>query len=316
MRKIFSLCVLAFILFGTSYAVENKIPLAILKPVSHPSLDQIEKGFKETIEKECPDKYDFVTFNAQGNKTLMRSEVDEILRKNYPLIFTIGTLSSQMMCEVASKKGSKCPIVFTCVNDPLGFQLVVDEKAPGGNITGVKELLNFQEELEQFIKYKPHIKNMLLVLNPIEPGLMKDQSRIAAILNERKIALTTVEIFQTNELLTKVSTKIGHADAVLILKDNTVVSGLDALVKLCNRHRVPLIASDLDSPDRGAAFGYGVYEKEFGVEAAKKALMILEDNIFPGNIEVTPVPEFIFKINKEAAKKQGIDSLLLDKEGP
>lgn len=302
---IFCLC---FLLFGCS-PPEKRIPIAILTPLTHPSLEQIEKGFVETLEKMSPEKYCFVTYNAQGNKTLMRSEIEEIIRKNYPLVFTLGTLSSQMMKEALIKKDLKIPIVFTCVNDPLGFDIVPSESSPGGYITGVKELLNFREELTLLLKFKPTLKRLLLVFNPMEPGLEKDRQEIIRILNKYAISLITVEIFQTNEILTKSAPFMKEADAVLILKDNTVVSGLDALVKLCNRHHIPLLASDLDSPDRGAALGYGVHEIEFGIEAAKKALLILEEGIFPGDIPVTPISLFTFKINREAAQKQGLEEV-------
>jgi putative ABC transport system substrate-binding protein len=137
--------------------------------------------------------------------------------------------------------------------------------------------------------------------------LQKDQQYIAHILKQKSINLQTVEAFQTNELLSKVSPFMPSADALIVLKDNTVVSGLDVLVKLCNNHRIPLMASDLDSPDRGAAFGYGVYEVNFGIEGAYKALQILDHGIDPGSIPVTPISAFTLRINPEAAKKQGIE---------
>jgi putative ABC transport system substrate-binding protein len=137
--------------------------------------------------------------------------------------------------------------------------------------------------------------------------LQKDQQQIERILQQKNIHLQTVEAFQTNELLAKVSPFMSTADALIVLKDNTVVSGLEVLVKLCNQHHIPLMASDLDSPDRGAAFGYGVYEINFGIEGAYKALQILDHGIDPGSIPVTPVSEFTLRINSEAAKKQGIE---------
>ncbi|HXF29497.1 MAG TPA: ABC transporter substrate-binding protein [Chlamydiales bacterium] len=278
-----------------------KIPIAILTPVTHPSLEQIEKGFKETIEATSPGKYRFVTYNAQGNKTLMRGECEEIARKEYCLLFTIGTMSSQMAGEVFSKKGLNMPIVFTAVNDPVGFHIVSSEQHPGGTITGVKELLNFRKELDEALKLKPNIKTLLLVYNPMEPGLAKDQSQVVAIAKEYGIKLISVEVFQTNECMAKVSAFVGEADALLVLKDNTVVGGLDILVKLCNQYHIPLIASDLDSPDRGAAMGYGVHEIEFGIEGAKKALQILHSKTSPGDIPVTAVSKFTCKVNNDAA---------------
>jgi putative tryptophan/tyrosine transport system substrate-binding protein len=310
------LCVALLSVLGACASHENKkIPIAILTPVTHPSLEQIEKGFKETMEAENPGRYRFVTYNAQGNKTLMRGEIEEIAQKGYPLVFTIGTLSSQMATEVFTKKEIDTPIVFTCVNDPVGFHIVPSESLPGGHVTGVKELLDFKKELDLTLTFKPDIQTVLLVFNPMEPGLIKDQKEVRSILNERGIELITIEVFQTNELMAKVSPFVKQADALFILKDNTVVGGLDSLIKLCNQIHIPLIASDLDSPDRGAAFGYGVYEIDFGIEGAKKALQILNQHRTAGAIPVTPVSEFTFKINRNAAVVQGIAPSLLDTEG-
>lgn len=308
MRQLILICFLfLFILTSCGKSDENKISIAILTPITHPSLEQAEKGFKQALDADNLGKYHFVTYNAQGNKTLMRSEIEEIAQKNYALVFTIGTSASQMAVEVFNKKGIETPIVFTCVNDPIGFHIVSSEKTPGKNVTGVKEMLRFDEELAALLQYKPSIQNILLVYNPAEPGLQKDQQEVERILKEKNIALQTVEAFQTNELLAKVSPFLPVADALIVLKDNTVVSGLDVLVKLCERYQIPLMASDLDSPDRGASFGYGVYEVEFGVEGAKKAHQILIQGIQPGTIPVTAVSEFTLRVNSEAAKKQGID---------
>lgn len=308
MRKtILFFCTTLLAILGACTSQESKkVPIAILTPLTHPSLEQIEKGFKETIESKSPGKYRFVTYNAQGNKTLMRGEIEEIAQKRYPLVFTIGTISSQMTAEVFAKKGLDTPIVFTCVNDPVGFHIVQSEQSPGRHVTGVKELVDFRKEIDLVLQYKPDIHRILLVLNPMEPGIVKDAEEVRTILKEKGIELMTVEVFQTNEFMTKVSPLMKQTDAVLVLKDNTVVSGLDPLIKLCNQYHIPLMTSDLDSPDRGAAFGYGVHEVEFGIEGAEKALRILNDHIAPESIPVTPVSKFAFKVNQEAATTQGI----------
>jgi putative tryptophan/tyrosine transport system substrate-binding protein len=291
---------------GTSEEKDRKIPLAILTPATHPSLEQIEQGFKETMEAAQPGKYCFVTYNAQGSKTLMRAEVEEILQQDYPLIFTLGSSSSQMAVEVCAKKGSAKPIVFTCVHDPLSLQLVSSEEAPGGSVTGVKELLDLRREVALLVEQKPSIRKVLLVLNPMEPGIDKDGEEVRQLLAERGVETIAIEVFQTNEIVAKVLPFMLQGDALLVFKDNTVVGGLDALVKLCDQYHLPLMARDLDSPDRGAAFGYGVYEREFGVEGAKKALCILEEGRAPGSIPVTPVTTFTLKVNRTAALAQGI----------
>lgn len=311
--KIFSvLCILLVAaLCACQTRGDARIPIAILTPLTHPSLEQCAKGFIDTMEQASPGRYRFVTYNAQGNKTLMHSEVEEIARKNYALVFSLGTSSASMTKELFAKKGLRTPIVFTCVNDPLEYHLIASESAPGGTVTGVKELLDLEAEIDSLLRYKPFIEKVLLVYNPMEAGLQKDQREVARLLRQKNIDLVTLEVFLANEIRSKAAPFMDQVDALLVLKDNTVVSGLDALIKLCEQQRIPLMASDLDSPDRGAAFGYGVHEIEFGIEAAKKALQILEEQICPAVIPVTPVSRFTLKINPEAAQRQGIDKEVL-----
>jgi putative ABC transport system substrate-binding protein len=291
MKKLF-LVLITFLLVCIFFSKEEKNRIAILTPVTHPSLEQIETAFKQKIETEYPGKYKFVTYNAQGNKSLMRGEVEEILEKNYDLVFTIGTSASQMVKEVFSKKGAKRPVVFTCVNDPLGFEI------HGSFITGVKEMIDYEKEIDLVIQERPDIKRVLLVFNPMEPGLLKDKKSLEEIFEAKKLELIAVEVFQTNEILKKVEPLVKEVDAILVLKDNTVIRGIEALIKVGNKNQIPLIASDLDSPDLGAAFAYGVEEKEFGLEGAKKALEILEEHKDPSSIPVTSVDKFIFKVGK------------------
>lgn len=305
MKNFLMLKIVVVFLSACTTSSDDRKSIAILTPVSHPSLQEIERGFKEEMEKMG--SFRFVTYNAQGNKTLMRSEIEEIAQQDYALVFSIGTSASQMVAEVFSKKNLPVPIVFTCVNHPVEFNIVTSEAHPGKNVTGVKELLRFEEELAALLHYKPSIKNVLLVYNPSQPGLQKDQEEVARLLQEKNINLQTVEVFQSNEMLSKSSAFFPQADAVIVLKDNTVVSSLDVLIKLCDRYKIPLMASDLDSPARGAAFGYGVHEVEFGIEGAKKAGKILFEDVSPGSIPVTPVSNFKLEINQEAAKRQGVD---------
>lgn len=274
---------------------EKKGRIAILTPVTHPSLELCEKGFKE----ELGDKYEYVVYNSQGNQILMRTEVEEIGKGQYDLVLTICTTPTLMATEVFAKKGIQTPIVFTAVN--------ITEQISGDYVTGVKELLKFEEEIEALLFYKPGLARVLLVYNPAIPGLQKDREEIERILAKRNIALQTAEVFQTNELKAKVSPFMENSDALIVLKDNTVVSGIEVLSKLCREKKIPLMASDLDSPDRGAAFGYGVNEVNFGIEAAKKARQILEEGVRPGVIPITPVTDFTLRVNREAARDQGIE---------
>lgn len=280
MKKL--ICLLAALTACSSESA--KTPIAIISPVVHPSIQAMEKGAIETIEESAPGKYAITVYNAQGNKTLLRSEIEAVNRKDFALVLTLCTSATEMTAEVFSKKGNNTPIVFTAVNHPSDFT--------GRNVTGVKEEVRFQEEVDLFVKELPHLSRVLLVYNPEEAGLKNDAAELKGIFEKKGIEMDTIEVFHTNELKVKVTPYLTEKDAVIVLKDNTVVSGLEVLSKLCKERSIALLASDLDSPAQGATLGYGVYEREFGVEAAKKALQILEEGVHASSIPITPVDDF------------------------
>jgi putative ABC transport system substrate-binding protein len=184
------------------------------------------------------------------------------------------------------------------------MDLIASEATSGNQLTGVKETTNFAKELEIL---KDKAKTVLLVYDPTSASHNSNTEEIQAILTGMGIKLKAVEIFKTNEILLKTAPFIEDADAVLVIKDNTVISGLDVLVKLCDQKRKLLIASDLDSADRGVPYAYGVSELIYGEEAAKKAILILDEHQLPRDIPTTTPPSeaFVFKINEKKMKEIG-----------
>lgn len=279
--------------------------IAILTPMTHPSLEQIEKGFIKTLAQQNPKKFKFKTYNALGNKTLMRSSVEEIARGKYDLVLAIGASTARMSKEVFEKKLLSTPIVFTAVPTPLKFDLIASESSSGNQLTGVKETTDFVKELG-FLRNK--VKSVLLVYDPSQYSLEVDKQEIKKILESMRIELRVAEVFKTNEILMKATTYMDEIDAVLVIKDNTVVSGIDVLVKLCEQKEKLLIASDLDSADRGVPLAFGVSEFIYGEEAAKKVFSILVEKKLPREIPITAPPSeaFVFKINQKRLQALGI----------
>jgi putative ABC transport system substrate-binding protein len=281
--------------------------VAILTPVSHPALEQIELGFKETLENNSSKPYKFTTYNANGSRTLMRSQVEEILQSKYDMLFTIATQPTKMAKEISEKKQNNIPIVFAAANDPDKLGVIQSMESSDNNVTGVTEENDFATQLDLLTTLKPETKNLLLVYSPSESSsLERDRDAVAQICKQKNINFKTIEVFHANEIYGKVSSGLSGVDVVMVLKDNTVVSGIDSLIKLCNQHNITLLATDLDSGDKGAALSFGVQEYDFGKDAAKKAMLILEDDQQPTNIPTTPVNEFKLKINTNTMQHQNV----------
>lgn len=287
--------------------VNSVTRIAILTPVTHPSLEQIEHGFVKTLTNEGKQKYDIKVFNAQGDRKLMHAQAEEIVQADFDAVFTIATGPSVMVHELLAKRGKKTPQVFGAVSDPVGIGLVASLEHPGLGITGTVEAPDFEKQITYLKLLKPDAQKVLMVYNPTQgSGLVKDKDCVESLLTSRGMALQTVEVVNVHEIYGKVVSAIADCDVVMVLKDNTVVSGLDSLVKLCTMHNKTLLATDLDSGDRGAAISFGVHEDQYGVYAARLVHTMLESGNAHTEFACVPPGLDRCKINVKAAQTQNV----------
>ena len=107
---------------------QKKHSIAIITPVSVPALQNIEQGFLDTLAEKTGSSYHCTTYNAQGNRTLLRSQIEEVLDNSYDLIFTIGAIPTQLTKTLTEKKNVTTPIVFGGVKDTVAAEFIPDQK--------------------------------------------------------------------------------------------------------------------------------------------------------------------------------------------
>lgn len=276
--------------------------IAIFTPTTHPALEEIEQGFKETLQKPADAAYSFTVFNANGNKTLLRAQAEEIVMGDYDLVCTLGATCTQTIAELLHKKATDMPHVFCAID---GLEAAQDMRALNHSTTGVYVAPDYRTEIELLYALKPTIRKVLIVYDPTHGiGLEKYKNEVAGYIAQHGSQVRAVEVYQTNEIQQKVAALLPDMDVVLVLVDNTVVAGIDALVTLCNRYGVTLVASDLASGTRGAALAYGITEYESGSSAADVAHAILVEGKAYQEIPLTAVKSFRGSINKDTMHVQ------------
>jgi len=299
----------AFFIYRQSHRkniISSTLPkrVAIFYPATHPAMLEIQQGIETTIKHEGEQRYEFKTFNANGNNTLLRSMAEEIVAGNYDIAITIGALCTKTLYEIALKKHLTMPIVFTAVENPASIG-IDQAQYP---ITGVTAVPDLAGQLDALLKLKPTVKKIMLVYNPSgSSDLAQRKNQLEKIAVARNVAFGAIEIYKSNEIYEKLSGQLADdIDVVLILTDHTTVAGLDALVKLCNQRGIILYASDLNSADRGAALAFGVTEFMHGETAAYKALQIIDKKKSAQKIPITSLAHAsVLKINDKAMELQG-----------
>ncbi len=292
----------------------RKYAIAVIIPASHKALEEIQLGFENTLTRHYGLKCAFTTCNANGNRTFLRSIVEEVAQSPFDAVFTVGAIATQVTKEVFEKKKVEKPIIFGAVADPVRLGLVNSLKSSENWLTGSAATTNYPLQIALLLYLKPAVKNVLLVYDPTQSsGLERDKREVEKLFAKRGVKFRAVEVYNVHDVQQKLPLVInGELDVVMVLKDNTVVSCMDQVITLCERYRTTLFATDLDSVSKGAGLGFGVKEFSFGTDAAGRAFEVLAKNKHPRDVPVVMTDEFRLVINDSARSKQNlvIDSAL------
>ena len=207
--------------------------------------------------------------------------------------------------QAVVKADTTTPIVFTAVTDPVGSGIVTDAKAPGANVTGVSDMLPVQPHLELIKQIVPNVNTIGVLYNAGESNsvfLVKAEKAAAA-----KMGIKVVEATASNssEVQAAAQSLVGRVQAVSVLTDNTVVSALDSVIKVCQQNHIPLIAGDTDSVKAGAVAAYAFDYKDLGIQAGEMAAQILSGTPIK-DIPVQYAQKLQLSVNPTAAKAMGV----------
>jgi len=302
MNKLFWLlaaCALfALWFFYPKASQEEQIKIGIILPLQHAALEDIVGGFKQEIKNTMGEqKISIYVQNALGDINLQKSAINKFLNDKVNLLVPVATGATRMAINMAPLEP---PILFLAANILPGSTAALAK--PG--LMGVVDEIAPMSQLEFIRAAIPDLKRLTLIYSSNDK--MPDD---AAVFSEgaRHVGLTVQQLMIQNlaELYT-VAARIEHdSQAIIILKDNMVASGIAALVQQAEKLKIPLITSDEGTNAQGGAFALGVVEADIGRQGARMAAAyFLKKNI------AKPI-EFLEKIsvfiNIKACEKQGVD---------
>ncbi|GLR65217.1 ABC transporter substrate-binding protein [Marinospirillum insulare] len=296
----------AFTLAATSslaMAADTK-SVAITAIVEHPALDAVRDGVLDALNdagytqgKNLEWQYQ----SAQGNTGTAAQIARKFIGDKPDALVAIATPSAQ--AAVAGTK--RIPIVFSAVTDPVEAQLVPSWEASGTNVTGVSDLLELDKQIELIKQLVPNAKKVGMVYNPGEANSVVVVEAFKKILPNYGMELVEAAAPRTVDVGSAARSLVGKVDVIYTNTDNNVVSAYEALVKVGNDRKIPLVASDTDSVKRGAIAALGMDYRDLGRQTGRMVVRILEGED-PGKIKPETSSNLQLFLNESAAKKQGV----------
>lgn len=294
---------LAFAFTPTSIFAQTK-SVAVTAIVEHPSLDAARDGVYEALREAGYVEGQNLRWqfqSAQGNTSIAAQIARKFIGDKPDVIIAISTPSAQTL--IAGTK--KIPIIFCAVTDPVSAKLTKSWQANGTNVTGVSDMLNLDKQIDLILRIVPNAKNVGMVYNPSEANSVAVIKSMEDLLSKRGMKLITAAAPRSVDVGSAGRSLVGKVDVLYSNTDNNIVSAYEALVKVAQSAKVPLVASDPLSVTRGGIAALGVDYKNLGRQAGQIAVRILQgENI--GDIPVQTSEKIELYVNPAAAQKQGV----------
>ena len=303
------LLVVILIVVGTVFSVAAAKPLVIgvTQIVEHPALDAARDGFIAALEEAGFKEGEDVVYdlqNAQGDFTNAISIAQKFKDDKVDLIVAIATPTAQAALQV----NQEIPIVINAVTDPVAASLAKSWESSGNNLTGMSDAAPNKQQVELIPLFLPEAKNVGTIYNAGEANSVVQIEVAKEVCKELGLNLIEVTVSNSSEVLMAAQSLAGRVEAIYIVTDNTVVSALESVIKVCNQEKIVLILADPSTVDKGALASYGIDYYSLGKKSGEIALQVIR-GAKPSDIPIqtiTDPKDLQFVVNLDTAKTIGI----------
>ena len=225
----------ALLLVGCSNkaaASDKSLNVGILQIVPHGSLDAARKGFKEQLNKEMKQNHKSIKVNynyqnAQGDQSNLNSMAQQLTQKKSDLILGIATPSAQAL----AKKTKTTPIVVTAVTNLESAGLVKNDKKPGTNVTGTKDLGPIDKQVKLLTTMTKSDKPIGVLYNSSEENSVLQIKMVKKYAKNHNLKLNIVSVTSTNDVASALSGLAGKVSGIYIPTDNLMASSMKTVGK-------------------------------------------------------------------------------------
>lgn len=279
-----------FLKMDTNFKPEGNYKIGILQPVAHGALDAAAAGFREKLAELGWKSGQNVTFefkNAYGNDADLSMFADNLIA-DCDMVLGLGTGATQRLKSAQFNKGSKKPILFTAVTDPVESKLVHANNEPGGYITGTSDAQPITSQIELIKECVGANSTVGVIYTQNE-----DNSKIQAVQAVNaikaagmKAALKTVD--SRNAISSAVLSLItdSHINSLYIPTDNNIASSMSYVMDVANQHKILVCCGEENMVASGGHITLSIDYNALGRKTADMAAEILNGNKSPNQLVV------------------------------
>lgn len=288
---------------GASYTI------GICNYVDDASLNQIVENINARlaeIESEQGITINVKYDNCNADANVMNQIIANFAADNVDLM--VGVATPVAMAMQSATEGSKTPVVFAAVSDPVGAGLVASLEEPVSNVTGSSDNLDTNSVMNLIFAQNPDAKKIGLLYDVGQDSSTAAIEHAKAYLDDKGVEYVERTATTAEEVALAAQALVSDGvDAVFTPTDNTIMKAELAIYETFADAGIPHYTGADSFALNGAFLGYGVDYANLGRETADMIASILTEGKDPATTPVITFDNGTATVNTEICEKLGLD---------
>lgn len=283
---------------------EGEYTIGISQFAEHGSLDNCREGFLAGLAEEGIVEGENLTVefqNAEADTGIASQISDSFVSAGVDLICAIATPSA--MSAYNSAMNTDIPVIYTAVSDPVGAELAGSDGMPLGNITGTSDALAVTEQLEMIRAMLPDATKIGIIYTTSETNSVSTIAQYKEYAADYGFEIEETGINTLADLDMAASDMASKVDCINNLTDNTVVSGLQTVIKYATEAGIPVFGSEVEQVKAGCVASMGLDYYQLGIQTGKMAAAVLKGEMSASEMAFEVIDEPSLYVNTAAAEK-------------
>jgi len=282
--------------------------IGISQILTHPALDATREGIIEGLADKGYIEGENIEFdyqNSENDMTLVASIAQKFVSDQVDLIVAIATPNA--LAAISAAEGTGIPVVFSAITDPVGSGMVAGwDSHSSENVTGVSDMIVVEDDVNLIMEILPGVAKIGTLYSAGEPNSIFLVEKLNEACDKLGIEVMEKTVSTSADVLSAAQSLVGQVDAIWIGTDNTVVSGLAALIGVCEDNDIPFFPADDPSIESGGIACYGFDYKDIGIQTGWMIARILDGDGTANNVPVEKGQIINLSINLSAAERMGV----------
>ena len=290
---------------STSAAKPKTVTVGILQTMSHPALDQINKGVVKGLAEngyKVGKNLKIKQLNAEADQSNLKSMSEKLIAGNANL--TVGIATPAAMSLAAAANG-KTPVVIAGVTDPASSGVINSEKKPGANVTGTSGESPLAKQLAVVQAIKPNAKQVGIIYSPSDHGGTYNAKKFAKLAAAKGLKAKLYTISNSNDVEQTAQQMVHECDVVYAPQDNLVASSMKTLASVANDAKVPVVPAADTMVKDGGTVTYAISQFDLGKLTGKMAANVLKGKK-TSTYAIEKVTKGAYVINQKEVKALGL----------